>query len=251
MNIVENNINFINSNKNQINTKIYYVKFDNMTDLQSTIDNEFVDIVHADSTYDLEPTKKEIYKILCKKNDQQQHGAIAEFFAHIVIRKIGFTQQCLYKNLEESSMKKGFDGLYSYNNIFWIMESKSAKEENIHKNKIDEAIKSIRTAIEDLSRNNPWLNAVHHISNLENNQRNDSIKQKVKKLSKDFQEGVKHTINEFNLIPVSTLFLPSSQNLAEIISDINTLLTNTNYRQIIIVCIDNYIFNDFIEYLRN
>lgn len=43
-------------------------------------------------------------------------GAVAEFFIHIFLNDIGLEQECTFKNLEERSIKKGFDGYYSDDN---------------------------------------------------------------------------------------------------------------------------------------
>ena len=248
MDIIRKDISYKNKSGNVLTTNMYYVKFGDFKDLQKTIDNELVDIVHASSYYDLTPTKLEIKTTLENKTEKQRNGSIAEFFAHLVVRNLGYIQQCLYRNLEESSMKKGFDGLYLYENLFWLMESKSTMKE-MHKDKIFDALSSIKEQIENTSKNNPWMNAVHHISNVENGKRNESIKQKILKLSKDFQENKSHSIDEFNLIPVSTLFLNNYQKIDDIANDIITLLNGCNYKQVIIICIDNYIKDDFIRYL--
>lgn len=52
-------------------------------------------------------------------------GSIAEFFVHLYLKYCGYKQECLFFNLEERSLKKGFDGLYSIREELWFMESKS------------------------------------------------------------------------------------------------------------------------------
>lgn len=251
MEIVTKDIQFKKIEQNKEKSKLFYVKFSIFKEIEEIINKEFVDIVLADPEYELQSTKREVKKFLSNKSDEQKHGAVAEFFAHIVLRKLGYIQQCLYKNLEENSMKKGFDGLYLYDNSFWIMESKSAITNKYHKDKITEAIDCIDDSIEEENINNPWLNAVHHILCLQNGRRNETILKQIKQLSKDYQEKVKHNLNEFNLIPVSTLFLKNNQNLEDIVDDINNLLSKRTYKNIIVVCLDNYVYDEFIEYLEN
>lgn len=36
-------------------------------------------------------------------------GAVAEFFVHLYLNILGLKQECLFLNLEENSIKKGFD----------------------------------------------------------------------------------------------------------------------------------------------
>ena len=249
MDIIEKELFFTNLNKDKVYAKLLYVKFIDMKDLIEVIDNEIVDIMYADSIYSLKQAKSDIKNILENKTVEQKHGAVAEFFSHIVLRNKGFVQQCLFRNLEEKSMKKGFDGLYSLNYNFWIMESKSAITDQLHKSKIYEAINDIKKRVEDLSKNNPWINAANHIMVLQNGKDIPSILKKIKRLSLDFINKRSHYISEFKIIPVSTLFIKNKQDLNETINDITKLLTGSLYDDIIVVCIDNYLFDCFLNYL--
>ena len=78
-------------------------------------------------------------------------GSIAEFIVHLYLKACGFSQECLFKNLEEGSIKKGFDGYYTYSNEEWIMESKSGsiKTSGItHRAKIKEAYDDLKNKID-------------------------------------------------------------------------------------------------------
>lgn len=251
MDISVEKIKYKNVNQEIMTTNLYYVKFSSFEEVENKINNEFVDIVRADHTYELQPTKHEVKKFLDKKTEKQKYGAVAEFFAHVVLREMGYTQQCLYRNLEENSMKKGFDGLYLHNNSYWIMESKSSITSQLHKDKINEAIDCIGDSIEGRTTNNPWSNAVYHILALQNEKSDTTIIKKIKQLSKDYQENKMHNLTEFNLIPVSTLFVENKQSVEEIINDINNLFSKATYKDIIVVCLDNYVYNEFMHYLEN
>ncbi len=251
MNIQTKQITYLNQQKQNTLATVHYVIFNNFDDLKSTIDDEFVDIVHASKIYDLKSTKKEIGKIIASKTDKQKYGLVAEFFAHIVLRNLNFTQECLYKNLEESSMKKGFDGLYEKNSDFWLVESKSSYTKSFHPNKISEAVNDLKSKVESIQHNNPWMNAVHHLLVVQNKLANNSLKNRVEALSAEYQRGITHKLSEFNIIPVSTLFIGNRQNFDDIINALKTIFEGQTYKELLVICIDNYVFDCFIQYLEN
>ncbi len=250
MNLNKKEFIYSDSKGENITTEIIHVVFDNFSDLVETLDNEFVDIIHADSAFNLTATKREIKNLIKDKSQKQKYGIVAEFFAHIVLRQLGYNQECLFKNLEENSMKKGFDGLYEIAGNFWLMESKSAYTNSIHKDKIKEATNDLKDRIENFHKNNPWLNAVYHISSLENGKRNETLKNQIRNLSLDYSNGIKHDLREFRIIPVSTLFVKNIQILDEMVESIKLLLEGNDYKDIIIVCIDHYVYKEFLEYLE-
>lgn len=232
--------------------ELNHVLFDSLLELQKTIDNEFVDIMHADPyNYDLSSTKNELLDFINSKTLKQKYGIVAEFFAHLTLRQLGYTQQCIFKNLEESSMKKGFDGLYSLNDDFWLAESKSAYTETTHIAKLQEAINDLKAKIEIKSNNNPWMNAANHIMVLENGKRNESIKERIKKLSSEYQKGICHKLEDYNIIPISTLFIENSQDINTIELCCKSLLEDNNYNKIIFICLDNYVYDEFLKYLES
>ena len=250
MKIISREINYKNIKQETVKTNLFYLTFSSFKEIKDKINNEFVDIVSADPEYDLKPMKLEVKNFLAHKTDEQKHGAVAEFFAHIVLRELGYIQQCLFLNLEDNSMKKGFDGLYIFDSSFWIMESKSAITNKVHRDKIHEALDCISDSIEGRTSNNPWKNAVNHVLCMENSKRDESIKKRIKRLSKDYLGNKFHKANEFNLIPVSTLFLSNVQTIDDMVKDINALLLNSIYKNIVVVCLDNYIYDEFLEYLE-
>ena len=85
---------------------------------------------------------------------------------------------------------------------------------------------------------------------MENSKRDDTIKKRIKKLSKDYLENKFYKANEFNLIPVSTLFLTNIQTIDNMVKDMNALLLNSTYNNIVVVCLDNYIYDEFLKYLE-
>ena len=248
MNITKETINYDAT----ISAELNYVLFNSLSDLRKIIDDEFVDIMHADpDTYDLSSTKRELLDFITSKAPKQKYGTVAEFFAHLTLRQMGYTQQCIFKNLEELSMKKGFDGLYALNNDFWLAESKSAFTNATHTAKIQEAINDLRKKIEDKSSNNPWMNAAHHIFALQNGKRNESITNRIKKLSSEYQRGICHKLEDYNIIPISTLFIQNTQDFDTIKTWCEDFLKDKSYNKIIFICLDNYVYDEFLEYLEN
>ena len=75
-----------------------------------TLDDNFVAICEGASDTDILTVKKRVRELFSTKNNDWKMGATAEFFVHLYIRLNGFRQECLYLNLEENSIKKGFDG---------------------------------------------------------------------------------------------------------------------------------------------
>ncbi len=94
-------------------------------EIKTILDENFVAICEGTSGSNLSTVKKAVRDLYVKKGDTWVMGATAEFFVHLYIRLCGFKQECLFFNLEEGSIKKGFDGYYSLHGIEWMMESKS------------------------------------------------------------------------------------------------------------------------------
>ena len=209
---------FIDQNAN---LSIYVIDIKEMSQkLKSTIDEHILRVWEGRENYDttIGDVKLKIKNFLKNKlneNLQQNNlndlymGAVAEFFIHIFLNNLGFEQECTFKNLEERSIKKGFDGYYSDNNKTWIMESKSGLSTSVggnHKNKLSEAYRQLRHKITtcDENDNNPWENAFNHAKVVD---ARDSILQQLKKLSNQFEHRlINNDIKDFNLIPCSTIF---------------------------------------------
>lgn len=61
------------------------------------------------------------------------------------MRTKGFSQEYCFRNLEENSAKKGFDGLVLEGEKFWLLESKSSQigHNNSHRNTVYRAYKGL------------------------------------------------------------------------------------------------------------
>ena len=182
-------------------------------------------------------------------------GAIAEFFTHLYLSEIGFKQECLFFNLEEGSIKKGFDGYYSKANEEWIYESKSGSinTKNIsHRGKIKEAYIDLKKTIAGKKKNNPWQNAYNHASHMDVASASD-IRKNLKNLSEDFINGKHHDIKNFNVIPGSTIFLNGNWkclNSAELEKKIKKMITNFQFKKIHIICVNKKSLDLFWGYLN-
>ena len=237
------------TSKKVLNIELYHLILSDISEVNDLIDKEIKNIWQPKSSYSLGEVKKEIHRLMSSKNDLQKHGICAEFFMHLFLRELGYKQKCVFSNLEENSMKKGFDGVYENLNDFWIAESKCGITEVKHKDKIKEALDDIDDKIFDTSKNNPWKNAFHHIL-IQNNKKKDPLLKRVDALSKDYLNGVLHDSSEFNLIPTSTLFVNNNQSDQEIKNEIKKIISNRKIKNMIVLCINNDIYKEFIAYLE-
>lgn len=223
--------------------------------IKKLLDKNFVLICEGNSGSALSTVKKEISNLFASKNDTWKMGAIAEFFVHLYVHLIGFKQECLFSNLEENSIKKGFDGYYSNDGIEWIMESKSGLIDNdgvSHASKVSLAIKDLENKVAGKTTNNPWKNAYFHAS-LYDVGTADSIRQNIKKLSTDFINKKYHAIDEFNTMPCGTVFLSgiwidiSHEEIYKSILEIESKLKGKNVH---VICITQKSINMFSQYLQ-
>ena len=202
--------------------------------------------------------KRRLLNFLSTKDIDKKRGAVAEFLVHLYLRENGFKQEFLFFNLEETSVKKGFDGYFSKSNQQFIVESKSgsAQSKSIsHKSKLDEAYNDIRKAVSGVksNNNNPWRNALNHASHI-SVKTDETVRVKLRKLADSFDLEVFNDISEFNIIPCSTIFLDSgwTDNFShEIIAMGLNSFKKYNANHTILVCITKQSLQDLIEYLKD
>jgi hypothetical protein len=226
--------------------------------LKEYLDEHFVNICEGNSGTSLNEVKKIIIEFLKTKDDRTKMGATAEFFLHLYLKSIGFKQECLFLNLEERSIKKGFDGYYSLNNEEFIMESKSgsSKTKNIsHNDKIKEAYTDLKNNLSGKStksKNNPWKNAYNHASHIDVGT-GSNIRKNIKELSDNYNKSIYHEVKNFNIIPTSTIFLEdiwSDEYSKDIIDRLETLSKSLEFKQLTIICITKKSINIFQQYLE-
>lgn len=245
-----------NTYKND-NVQIHIININTLSNgLSGFIDTHISQICDGISDYQstINTSKNRIKLFLESKTTDTRIGAIAEFFIHLYMNNLGYKQECLFLNLEENSIKKGFDGYYSLSNETWIAESKaghSTTENMSHENKIKTAYTGLKNKISGEDINDPWGNAFNH-AKLASSSRD--ILQQLKKYSDDFINDDKyHDIKDFNICPCSTIFYYDNDEFCEpqeLIDKIKEKIANLEYRKIIAICINKKALSLFENYLQ-
>ena len=224
--------------------------------LEVYLDSKFVKICEGNSGTDLQYVKKRLLSFLTtKKGSTLELGSIAEFLIHLYLNDSGFEPQFLYFNLEENSIKKGFDGYYFYNTEEWILESKSGSISTIgitHTSKIKESYDDLKTKLSGGATNNPWRNAYNHASHADVGA-NANVRANIKSLSDKYEKNVKHIIDDFNIIPGSTIFLDGkwvASQAAQLESDMKTAISKFKFKKIKIICVTKKSLEIFWDYLK-
>lgn len=200
-------------------TTVTVLEIDELSDsLRKYMDEHLAEIcegTYSDSLLvDVKDRIKELFKDKQSDNTEVKYtnwemGAVAEFFIHLYLKHHGLKQECMFFNLEERSIKKGFDGYYTDESSPWIMESKSGSidsEGASHRSKIQEAMGDLKKKFSGQGvKNNPWRNAFNHASHVDVGSAN-KLRTYLKQLSNDFTQKTAHDIDEFNIIPCATIY---------------------------------------------
>lgn len=225
--------------------------------LKACIDEKFVKICEGNSGTDLALVKQRLINFLTpKKGSTIEGGAIAEFFLHLFLNQSGFQQQFLYLNLEEGSIKKGFDGYYLFDGDEWVLESKSGSVSTVgisHPRKIKEAYDDLKGKFAGTGSNNPWRNAYDHASHYDVGA-DSNVRANIKKFSDEYLKAQFHSIEKFNIIPGSTIFLSGAwiaPDIAIIESEITTLIRTLKFKKIKVLCITKKSIQVFWDYLNS
>lgn len=234
------------------NIKISVFDIESITEeLKQFIDENIHQICLGESG-DLHTIKLDLKERIKGWKDQNKEiGSIAEFFAHLYLRYCGYKQECLFFNLEERSLKKGFDGLYSMDDEFWFVESKSgliSTNSITHASKIREAYNDLKNKITTNTSNNPWLNAYNHARVVNTKKK---LRDNLKRLSDDFINHRYQQIDDKNIIPCATIFLDGiwqPQNHKQIIQSIQNI-SILQGKSIHVICITQKSYDMFMQYL--
>lgn len=209
--------------------------------LRKLINEQILSIWNGDNETPMDIVKTEISNFLKTKSEDIIKGAMAEFIIHLYLKDRGFTQECLFKNLEEGSIKKGFDGYYSFSNEEWIMESKSGSINTrgiSHKKKIKEAYDDLKNKIDGKGNNNPWSNAYNHAIVAGTSK---DILRNIKLLSNNYVRNTFPGINTLNIIPTSTIFHDGSWDddlVKPEHESISVQMESFDYLKINIICVN-------------
>lgn len=240
------------------NITLHVIDLETITEkISAQITDNLVEICEGDSGTDINITKRNFSKFLSTKDERTRHGAVAEFFIHMYLRQRGLKQEFLFLNLEEGSIKKGFDGYFSHDSEEYLVESKSgsAKTINIsHKRKLLEAYNDISGVISgnsNKSKNNPWRNAYNHAAHADVGT-SKTIRKKIKEVSDLYDTGTFQDVSSFNIIPCSTIILENyiaSSYSTDILQMKNDFFDIFKAKTTTLVCITKSTFVAFIKYL--
>lgn len=246
------------------NLKIHYLDIgDYDNDIILAIKNNIAKICNGIAgDQDIDVLKIEIKNWFVGKDDSKKHGFIAEFFCHLYLNQLNFEQHFLFKNLEETkSMKKGFDGLYQFEDEIFLYESKSSLPTTAtatHNSNIGEAYRDLRDKLNgsklDVHGNpiDPWSNAVNHAS-LQQINPNKTLIQNLGDFKKQFLKGSFRNIKNFNVIPSSTIYLGTRWTCidrADLKTKLTGLVKKYEYKKINILCINKKAVDCFINYIN-
>lgn len=213
-------------------------------------------------SYSVEKMARKIYSTLGKfdkttnsviepVDPNRNSGFAAEFFLICILRDNGFEQHFCYRNLEENSPKKGFDGLYIKNGEKWLVESKSTHTSKTHRTTIKRAYDSINNQLEGRTNNDPWENAASHAGL---SRKNRSLVRELENLSEEYMDGNYKLLSDCNLIIGSTVI---DQQISGIPSDIQKISEEVGSHKaynekIVTMNLDNqHIFIDVMEEIAN
>lgn len=239
------------------NIKLYTFKVRQINkEIYQLLDENIIQICEGRNSkeYSIDDTKKQLKKLFENKDFNKKIGLVSEFFSHLFLNKLNFIQEFMYFNLEENSMKKGFDGVYSKFEKIWLMESKSGKaNESIdHLTKINEAFKDINDKLTGKVHNNPWRNALSHML-MKTVDTEEKFRNEVSRLSKDFLNGKFSKLEEHNIIPVSTLFFEGTEienyDFEKLKIKISELSQRYNCKESYVLCISQENLKFFENYL--
>ncbi len=230
---------------------IHLITIEDVTDqFKQLVDEQIVSICENDNDFTLDFVKKDLSKFFKNKDENTTMGAVAEFTIHLYLKTIGYRQECLYRNLEEGSIKKGFDGYYSLLTEEWIMESKSgsiATKAMSHKKKLKEAYAGLTEMLAGSTTNNPWKNALNHARVVGSKQ---DLIENIKNLTIMYGNNEYPKIKELNIIPASTIFHSDSINRnGDEVTTITDVANNLQANKINAICIDKKSIEEIINCL--
>lgn len=225
-------------------------------DFKELMDKHLILICEGESDSEVKLVKSRLINFLEKKTEETKMGAIAELLVHLYLNGLSFKQEFLFFNLEENSIKKGFDGLFSKGGDTYLVESKSGSflsNSISHSGKLKEAYKDLSKYVSGESekgRNNPWKNAYNHASHCDVATKN-TIRKKIKALRDMYDQGRYAQIENFHVIPCSTIYLNSKwceKCQGEIVEN-PLFIQKFSGLSVNAVCITKASLYDFIEYL--
>lgn len=190
-----------------------------------------------------------------KSDENKMMGSVSELYAHLFFKYIGYSNKFVYLNLEENSMKKGFDGYFVKDEEQWILDSKSGNHESqgiSHRAKILEAHRSAKKQVTGQSENNPWENAFNHANNGDV-RANDSLLKIIRQYSNKYMDEDYVLPNNLNVILASTIFWFDQWQeklIGSLLETLKDIEQNFEFAKVIMFCCDHKTYEDFMKYLE-
>lgn len=211
--------------------------------------------------YSYQTTLKSFLKRYNSKSRDTQVGMIGEFLTHVLIPRLydEYLTASAFFNIEENSIKKGFD-LVLFNtkeNNIWITEVKSGEK---HQNKsIDKTSKHfLGVAKNDLLKRLSapefmyWYNAIDHarkaVSN--NNNYKDTIIELLGDDSSYSVQGTSSSKKHYAFL-VSSLFEPSSNKISiQPAKDFHDKSHSYEFKGVTVLTIQKSTYTEIIEFIE-
>lgn len=236
---------------------LHIIDIKNMSDEFKLLMNKYLVLIcEGDSESEVDLVKSRFVTFLESKSKDIKMGAIAEFLVHLYLNSLNFKQEFLFFNLEENSIKKGFDGLFSKGADTYLVESKSGSilsQGVSHSSKLKLAYSDLKKYVSgesDKGKNNPWKNAYNHASHCDV-ATEKNIKKKIQKLRDMYDKGQYTEIENCHIIPCSTIYLNSlwGDECQEKVLEDSVFIKNFSSASVNAICITKADLNDFIDYL--
>jgi hypothetical protein len=168
-------------------------------------------------------TIKEFWERYKTKSDDIKVGMVGELLVHVLINAYhrDFKTMSPFFNMEERSIRKGFDLVLFKNNSIWLAEIKSGR---LHKNKNADETKNdlLNLAKRDLQKRveegafSIWENAINAatITMGQNKKISETMIQNLYKLCDEISMGLSQS-NRSNALLASTIFEISGSKISE------------------------------------
>lgn len=210
--------------------------------------------------YSYHETLKEFLLRYESKDAKTQKGMIGELLSHIIFLhyKKGFLPISPFFNMEERSIKKGFDILYiepAYNNKLWITEVKAGNRgrtlcsRDKNSNLIQKAKRDLNSRLnsEDVQI---WHNAINGAATAI---KSSNIKDEILKILEDMlEEQACFTSQDKNVILTSVLFNDVTDRiiLDDVIESRQKILDEAMFNEIMVVSIQKNTYQAVVNYLK-
>lgn len=237
-------------------------------DLKSEIRGNLASICHGSdsvaagstfSTYEL--TLREFNRRYETKSENIKKGMIGELLAHILLFKsnANFLSANPFFNMEESSIKKGFDLIVfdKNNHQVWISEVKSGNAKQVLANKFNKAL--LNTAKNDLKNRlgenatHLWLNAINGAKiALSEGKAKSEIKQTLEDSYQEAADEIQVSSSK-NVILISITYKNTNDpiTLKEVNKKRKSIKTENTFRKIIVFSIQKETYQLVAEFLKS